>query len=110
MRRLARALLVLGMSWCATAAALDAATPMVAASIDNFTFAPAELVVAPGTRVVWTNHDDIPHTVTGAAGPELVKSPPLDTDDSFGFTFTSPGRYGYFCSLHPTMRGTVVVQ
>ena len=79
-------------------------------TIDNFTFSPAEVTVAPGTRVVWTNRDDIPHTVTGADDPRAMKSQPLDTGDSFSFTFAKPGAYHYFCSLHPHMQGTVVVR
>ena len=76
------------------------------ATIDNFTFAPARLTVKTGTTVTWRNEDDIPHTV--AASNRLFKS--NDTDDSFSFTFTAPGTYEYFCSLHPRMTGTVVVE
>ena len=78
------------------------------ATIDNFTFAPARLIVKTGTTVTWRNEDDIPHTVT--ASSRLFKSKALDTDDSFSFTFTAPGTYEYFCSLHPRMTGTVVVE
>ena len=78
------------------------------AKIDNFTFAPARLTVKAGTTVTWRNEDDIPHTVTSAA--RLLKSKALDTDDSFSFTFTEPGTYEYFCSLHPRMTATVVVE
>jgi len=38
------------------------------------------------------------------------KSAGLDTDDSFSFTFTKPGIYKYFCSVHPHMVGTIVVK
>ena len=89
-------------------------TPALAAdaqaTIDNFTFSPPVLTVAPGTKVTWTNRDDIPHTVTDADHPKDIKSPPLDTGDSYSRTFTTPGTYRYFCSLHPHMQGTVVVQ
>jgi plastocyanin len=76
--------------------------------IDNFTFAPASLTVAVGTTVTWTNRDDIPHTVV--SDDQSIKSKALDTDDKFTFTFTKPGTYSYFCSLHPKMKGTVIVQ
>jgi plastocyanin len=79
----------------------------VAVSIENFVFAPADLTVAPGTTVVWTNHDDIPHTVTSS--DSAFRSHALDTDDSFSFTFEKPGSYRYFCSLHPKMVGMVKV-
>ena len=78
------------------------------ATIDNFTFSPARLTVKAGTTVTWRNEDDIPHTV--AASSRLFKSKALDTDDSFSFTFAAPGTYEYFCSLHPRMTGTVVVE
>ena len=76
-------------------------------SIDNFTFAPAQLTVKVGTTVTWTNHDDIPHTVVSAG---KFRSKTLDTDDSFSFTFTAAGDYKYFCSLHPHMTGTIKVE
>jgi plastocyanin len=84
------------------------APPAVEISIDNFTFAPAEITIEPGTTVKWVNHDDIPHTVveTGKA----FRSKTLDTDDSFSMTFTSSGSFAYFCSLHPHMTGKVIVR
>ena len=99
------AVLAGGMLAAAPARAGDAQV-----TIDNFSFTPAQLVVAPGTKVTWSNRDDIPHTVTDAADPRAMKSPPLDTGDSFSFVFAKSGRYGYFCSLHPHMQGVVVVQ
>jgi len=78
--------------------------------IDDFRFGPAVLTVAVGTKVTWTNDDSDPHTVTSAAEPKVIKSPPLDTGDSFAFTFDKPGTYRYFCSIHPHMQGTIVVQ
>ncbi len=76
--------------------------------IDNFTFAPALLTVKTGTTVRWLNEDDIPHTV--ASSTRAFKSKALDTDDSFSFTFGAPGTYEYFCSLHPHMKATIVVE
>ena len=80
-----------------------------AVNIDNFSF-PAEITVAPGTKVTWTNRDDIPHTVTDAGDPRAFKSPPLDTGDAYSRVFAAAGSYHYFCSLHPHMQGTVVVK
>ena len=76
--------------------------------IDNFTFEPPRIVVKAGTRVTWTNEDDIPHTV--ASSTKLFKSKTLDTEDRFTFTFATPGEYSYFCSLHPHMTGTILVE
>jgi len=64
--------------------------------------------VKAGTTVTWKNRDDIPHTV--AAVTKAFKSKALDTDDAFSFTFAAAGTYDYFCSLHPHMTGTVVVE
>jgi len=76
--------------------------------IDNFTFAPQQFTVKIGTTVAWDNEDDTPHTV--ASSTKLFRSNALDTGDRFSFTFTTPGVYQYFCSLHPHMIGTIVVE
>ncbi len=79
-------------------------------TIDNFTFGPNDLAVAVGANVVWTNRDDIPHTVVSADAPAGLKSPPLDTDDHFEVRFDKAGIYKYFCSIHPKMTGTITVR
>jgi plastocyanin len=76
--------------------------------IDNFVFGPEALTVSVGTTVTWINQDDIPHTVV--ANDKTFKSKVLDSDERFSFTFTRPGEYGYFCSLHPHMTGKVIVK
>ena len=76
--------------------------------IDNFTFAPARITAKVGTTITWVNEDDIPHTIASAT--KAFKSKALDTDDKFAFTFTTPGTYEYFCSLHPHMTGTIVIE
>jgi plastocyanin len=98
--------LALALVTAAAAGAADDAT----ISIDNFTFAPNVLTIHPGTKVVWTNRDDIPHLVVSAGNPVLFKSKTLDTDDKFSMVFDKPGTYAYFCGLHPRMQGSVVVQ
>jgi plastocyanin len=79
-----------------------------AVKIDNFSFEPATLTVPVGTTVTWTNDDDVPHTVV--SNESLFKSKALDTDDKFSYTFTKPGAYDYFCSVHPKMTAKIVVQ
>jgi plastocyanin len=76
--------------------------------VDNFSFGPTTLTVAVGTTVTWTNRDDIPHTVVST--DKVFKSKVLDTDEKFSFTFSKAGTYPYFCSIHPKMTGSVVVQ
>ena len=58
--------------------------------------------------MTWTNRDDIPHTVVSTDG--VFKSKAVDTDEKFSYTFAKPGTYAYFCSIHPKMTGTIVVQ
>ena len=93
-------------------AAAIAVSPVRAAEmevkIDNFTFNPQQITVNAGDTVTWVNHDDIPHTVTSKA--MAFRSKAMDTDDKFSFTFATPGKYDYFCSLHPHMTGTIVVE
>lgn len=96
-------------------AAFVATTPVQAApapvtvKISNFVFAAQTITIPVGTTVTWINEDDIPHTVV-ANDKTTFKSKVLDTDDRFSFTFTKAGSYGYFCSVHPHMTGTVVVK
>src|SRR5271169_215130 len=85
------------------------ATTAGAVSIDNFTFTPASLTVKAGTTVTWTNRDDIPHGIASDDNA-FKKSKALDTDDSFSYTFTTPGTFKYFCYVHPHMVGTIVVE
>lgn len=75
--------------------------------IDNFTFGPQKLTAKVGDTVTWINEDDIPHTVVSIGH---YRSKALDTGDKYSFTFTTSGTFEYFCSLHPHMQGTVVVE
>ena len=92
----------------ARAGAADNAADKYRVKIDNFSFTPVTLTVPPGTKVTWTNADDIPHTVV--ADDKTFKSKVLDTDEAFTYTFDKPGTYSYFCSIHPKMTAKIVVQ
>jgi plastocyanin len=77
-------------------------------SIANFAFAPAEITIAPGESVTWTNDDGAPHGLEfndGAPGTDL-----LLPKASFSRSFDRPGTYDYNCSVHPYMTGRVVVR
>jgi plastocyanin len=102
------ATLLVGGSQDFTAHAQQAQASTVQVTIDNFSFGPTTITVPVGTTVIWTNRDDIPHTVV--SDDKVFKSKVLDTDDKFSFTFTKAGTYPYFCSVHPKMTGKVVVQ
>ena len=106
--RLAIISFVAGTALACVIAPSVAQNRVVPVTIDNFVFEPARLTVKAGATVTWTNRDDIPHTV--ASKDRLFKSKALDTDDTYSFTFTTPGEYSYFCSLHPHMTATIVVE
>jgi plastocyanin len=75
--------------------------------VDNFAFSPVIARVTTGATVTWTNHDDVPHTITSTE--KKFGSPALDTDERFSHTFETAGTYKYYCSLHPKMTGQVMV-
>jgi plastocyanin len=87
----------------------DKAPNQIQVKIDNFSFTPMTLAVAAGTTVTWTNNDDVPHTVV-SDDKTTFKSRGLDTGEKFSYTFTKPGKYAYFCSVHPKMMAEVVVR
>lgn len=83
-------------------------TPVVAVvTILNYAFNPASITVAPGTTVVWTNRDNVAHTVTADDGS--WGSGTLAQGGMFSHTFTTAGTYAYHCAIHPGMTGSVIV-
>ncbi|HLK25571.1 MAG TPA: cupredoxin domain-containing protein [Caulobacteraceae bacterium] len=88
-------------------AAHAAAERMVNVKIANFAFNPGVTTVSVGTTVMWTNNDDDAHSVV--ADNKAFRSSPMDTGDSYKFTFTTPGTFAYHCGLHPQMVGKVIV-
>jgi plastocyanin len=109
-RTLLSTVLLAGLASGGSLAVAGDAPATAQVTIDNFTFSPPVLTIARGTKVVWTNHDDIPHTVTSSQDPAHMRSPVLDTDEAYSFTFDKAGTYGFFCSLHPHMQSRVVVK
>ena len=97
---------IVGAMLGAAAVAAQDATNVV--TIDNFSFTPKEVTVPVGTTVKWVNHDDIPHSVVNK--DKVFRSPALDTDDSYSYTFASAGTFDYFCGLHPFMSGKIIVK
>ena len=85
----------------------EAAADESSVTIADFAFGPQELTVAAGTTVTWTNEDWAPHTATAEDGS--FDSGHLDQGDSFEQTFDEPGTFGYYCSFHPGMVGSIVV-
>lgn len=107
-----RALLALAAA-CAFAmlAALprDAGAANAAVSINNFAFSPGSVTVGIGDTVTWTNNQaGVPHTVTSdTAG--VMDSGTLASGATYAKTFDAAGTFTYFCAIHPTMTGTVIV-
>ena len=110
-RRLGCALMMLALRGMDRSAFAANASSAKAYQVDirNFAFAPKTLTVPIGARVVWINRDDEPHVVT-SAGALFASSKALDTSDSYGVMFSKPGTYTYYCSIHPMMVGTIIVQ
>lgn len=79
---------------------------VVEVKIENFTFDPESITISTGDTVRWTNLDPFTHTVTG---PDFA-SGTLRDGDSFELSFTKEGVYRYYCSIHSSMEGVVIVE
>ena len=91
------------------ASAAEPTSPRVhAVKVDGLGFKPAVLVVAPGDRVTWINKDPFPHTVT--ADGKAFDSGTLAPQASWSFTTQAAGTFAYTCTLHPTMKGKLIVR
>lgn len=76
--------------------------------IDKMKFQTLALSVAKGDTVTWVNKDVVPHNVV--AGDKSFKSPVLEKGKSWSYTFDHEGGFDYVCTLHPMMKGKVVVK
>ena len=80
-------------------------------TIKDFTFSPATLTVKTGTTVTWVNEDGASHTIASDDGSKFpCTSPQLASRDSYPLAFTQAGTYPYHCSIHPSMKGTIIVE
>jgi plastocyanin len=77
--------------------------------IKDFAFTPQILTVKSGEKITWINRDEEPHTVVSIE-KQFKKSTALDTDQEFTIIAGPPGTYTYFCSVHPKMTGTIIVE
>ena len=78
------------------------------AEISNFQFNPNPVNVSKGAKLTWTNKDGTGHTVVADSGQ--FRSKVLDQNDQFSASFDQPGTYNYHCSIHPFMKGQIVVK
>jgi len=109
MIRIKKAVLILSMAAIAVACGTASSQSRIDVKIKDFMFGPKTLTVPVGTTVTWTNNDDDPHTVA-SIDKTTFKSSALDTGEKYSYTFTKPGKYAYFCSVHPKMTAEVIVQ
>lgn len=79
--------------------------------IVNYSFKPSTLTVTPGTKVTYTQEDGgTVHNATGSGNASFISSPQLKQGQSYTVTFTKTGTYSYICTVHPYMKGTVIVK
>ena len=83
-------------------------TVMIVTTGASWAFRPATVEVPAGTRVTWRNRTPVAHNVT-FQDSSVPSSQLFNQDETYQATFASPGRYPYVCSIHPTMKGAVVV-
>lgn len=101
------ALLAVALAGNARAAVPGAPIPANTVVIDNFSFKPNAITVPAGTHLVFENRDDLPHSVII---PDLQqKSKILDTDEKYEAVLEKPGKYVFFCGIHPMMKGEIIV-
>ena len=104
------AALLSGFSLFAVAGEMkDTSTGNAKIEIKDFAFNPQNITVKSGEKITWINRDEEPHTVV-SVGKKFQRSPGLDTDQEFSIIAGAPGTYEYFCSVHPKMTGTIVVE
>ena len=87
----------------------ESAAPSSRVDITAMQFQPAAIRVKAGETVTWVNQEAMPHTITSSSG-DLLASDRLGRGGSYAHTFTDPGTYTYYCSLHPSMIGEVIVE
>jgi plastocyanin len=104
----ARTLLGTGALVLASAGFAGVKPATLSIDISRFAFEPKEVTIAPGTTIIWTNHDESPHTVTSQH--KTFSSRALDTDDTYEYTFNREGDFDYYCAVHPFMNGVVHVR
>ncbi|TAL57956.1 MAG: amidase [Nanoarchaeota archaeon] len=90
------------------AVAPQPAAGTVNVDISGFAFSPSTITVDSGTTVTWTNKDSVQHSATSDNG--AFDTGIFSSGESKSFTFTKSGTYNYHCSVHTSMRGTVIVR
>ena len=85
-------------------------TKVVTIEIHNFAFQPATVTVHPGDTVEWKNEDSAPHTATGSTPRPGFDSGVIQSGAAWRYEAREKGTYNYICTIHPYMKGTLIVQ
>lgn len=105
----ARCMLVLALlGSAATVTTAAGSTKVHTVTLENMQFNPPQLSVHRGDRIVWVNKDLFPHTAT--AENKTFDSGAIAAGSSWSYVADKPGKFGYSCTFHPTMKGTLTVQ
>jgi plastocyanin len=75
---------------------------------NEYSFEPATITIPKGTKVVWTNNSDAPHTVTSDTNVFSSNST-LSEKQTYAMVFNTAGTYAYHCNIHTYMKGIVIV-
>jgi plastocyanin len=84
-----------------------------AVNIQGFAFSPQTITVSVGSTVTWTNLDSATHQIAADPGqPDIadLSSPSINPGGMYSYTFQKAGSWTYHCSIHPSMKGNVIVQ
>lgn len=87
----------------------DKIVPPLTIFIKGFAYSEPVLTIKLGETVGWANMDMAPHTVTSDSGNEL-DSGTMKNIDVYSHTFNEKGTFGYYCTLHPNMKGKIIVE
>jgi plastocyanin len=83
---------------------------VVTIEIQNFAFQPATITVHPGETIEWKNEDAAPHTATADAPKPGFDSGVIQSGAAWRYEARQKGTYNYICTIHPYMKGTLIVQ
>jgi plastocyanin len=94
----------------ATSGSAPSKTVMV--TIKNYTFDPATVTVHAGDTVEWKNDDSVDHTATDEVDPQkrAFDSGNIKQGKTWTYVAGKKGTYNYFCSIHPFMKGKLIVE
>lgn len=76
--------------------------------VNHFVFEPGEIIVNAGEVVTWIHNDNVAHKIVSTDG--LFESDVVNKGAEFTYTFDKPGEYNYYCSIHPSMTGKIIVK